>query len=145
MKSSVLLITMFITAQLFAQSAEERTILTLSKQIFSWEVTNNIDSLEQLLEEKFVVVSSNGESQSKIKYIARLKTGNFTHNNIDVEENTASVVDNTAIVVGKGKFTVTVAGNTVSLHLSYTEGFTRRNVKKPWKILAMHASLINDK
>jgi hypothetical protein len=136
------LIAMFLVAQLFAQSNEETSVLRLSKQIFTWEVDNQIDSLENIFDEKFTVVSSNGESQSKQQYIARLRSGNFTHNSINVEENTAIVADNTAVAVGKGKFTVTVSGNIQSLHLSYTEVLTRSGTQKAWKVLAMHASLL---
>ncbi|MDN3656603.1 hypothetical protein QWZ08_13240 [Ferruginibacter paludis] len=64
------------------------------------------------------------------------------HNSIDLEENTATVVNNTAIVEEKGKFTVTVSGNNKLLHLSYGEVFTTPNSKQPWKILAMHASVL---
>ena len=131
------------TAQLFAQSKAVPDIINLSKQVFVWEVDHKIDSLKKLLDEKFVVVSSNGESQSKIQYLARLRSGNFAHNRIEVKENTVTVVDNTAVLVGKGKFDVTVSGTSNSLHLSYTEVFTRPNTKKPWKLLAMHASLLD--
>ncbi|HEY6976184.1 MAG TPA: nuclear transport factor 2 family protein, partial [Chitinophagaceae bacterium] len=71
-----------------------------------------------MFDEKFVVVNSSGESQTKQEYITRLKSGNFVHNNIDVEQNTSTVVNNTATVVGKGKFTVTISGDQVKLPLS---------------------------
>ena len=135
-------IAILLTVQLAAQSNQESAILTLSKQVFDWEVNNKIDSLENLFDEKFVVVSSTGETQAKQAYIARLKSGSFIHNSIVVKENTATVVDNTAVVVGKGKFTVTVSGNNKVLQLSYTEVFTRSGVAKPWKLLAMHASML---
>ena len=142
MKLVIAIIALLTSSRVLAQSNDEALIIKLSKQIFSWEVTNKIDSLASVFDEKFVVVSSNGESQSKTQYISRLKSGSFNHNSIEVEENTASVVDNTAIVVGKGKFTVTVSGSERSLHLSYTEVFTRPDPNKPWKILAMHASML---
>ncbi len=142
MKLFFLFTAMLCTADLSAQTKEETAILNLSKQVFTWEVDNKIDSLENLFDEKFVVVSSNGESQFKKQYIARLKSGNFTHNSIEVEENSASVVNNTALVVGKGKFNVTVSGKTLTLHLSYTEVFTRGGAKKRWSLLAMHASVL---
>ena len=142
MKLVIAIIALLTSSRVLAQSNDEASIIKLSKQIFSWEVTNKIDSLASVFDEKFVVVSSNGESQSKTQYISRLKSGSFNHNSIEVEENTASVVDNTAIVVGKGKFTVTVAGSVKSLHLSYTEVFTRPDASKPWKILGMHASML---
>ena len=142
MKSLFVLIALFFAGQLFAQSKEEVAILSLSKQIFTWEVDNKLDSLENLFDEKFVVVSSNGESQSKTQYITRLKSGKFLHNNITVEENTAIVVNNTAVVVGKGKFIVTISGESKSLHLSYTEVFTRPNTGTAWKLLGIHASML---
>ena len=142
MKLLIAIIALLTSTRVLAQSNDEASIIKLSKQIFSWEVTNRIDSLASVFDEKFVVVSSNGESQSKTHYISRLKSGSFNHNSIEVEENTASVVDNKAIVVGKGKFTVTVSGSVKSLHLSYTEVFPRPGANKPWKILAMHASML---
>lgn len=142
MKLSFLVIITIFAYQGFSQSKEETGILRLSRQIFRWEVDDRIDSLEILFDEKFVVVSSNGESQSKKQYITRLRSGNFIHNSIDVEKDSSSVVNNTAVVVGKGKFNVTASGNNRSLHLSYTEVFTRPDATKPWKLLAMHASML---
>lgn len=55
--------------------------------------------------------------QTKNQYLTTLKGGNFMHNSIDVEENTATVVNGTATVVGKGKFVVTISGNKITLHL----------------------------
>jgi Domain of unknown function (DUF4440) len=142
MKVIITFVTFFISAQLFAQTETEAEILNLSKQIFKWEVEDKIDSIENMFHEKFVVVSGDGSSQNKKQYITRLRSGNFVHNSIDVEEDTAIVVNNTATVVGKGKFTVTISGNKVSLSLSYIEVFTRPNPKKTWKILAMHATVL---
>jgi hypothetical protein len=142
MKLLSLLITTIFATQGFAQSKEEKEILSLSRQICRWEVDNKIDSLEILFDEKFVVVSSNGERQNKKQYITRLRSGDFIHNRINVEKDTSSVANNTAVVVGKGKFSVAVSGNNRSLHLSYTEVFTRPDAKKPWKLLAIHASML---
>lgn len=89
-----------------------------------------------------MVLSSDGSSQFKTGYLDRLKSGTFNHDSIDVDENAATVTGNTAIVTGKGKFAVTVSGNKVALRLSYIEVFTRENAKKPWKVLAMKASII---
>jgi len=126
----------------YGQTSTETEVLKLSNQIFKWEVENKIDSLEKIFDEKFIVVGSSGESQTKQQYITRLRSGNFLHNNIEVETNTATVCNNTATVIGKGKFTVTVSGNKVILILSYLEVFTRANSGDNWKIIAMHASAL---
>lgn len=126
----------------FGQQNTESELLNLSAKIFSWEVQNKIDSLEKVFNEKFIVVSSDGSSSRKDDYLKRLRSGNFIHNNITVEESNTIVSGNTATVVGKGKFDVTVSGKQVSLKLSYIEVFTRENQNKEWQVLAMKASVL---
>ncbi len=142
-KTSLLTLLLFISLQSFSQTNAEKEVLKLSDDIFKWEVENKVDLLEKAFHEKFFVIGSDGNSQLKKQYISRLKSGSFVHNNIKVEENTATVSGNTAIVSGKGKFSVTVAGNKVELHLSYMEVFTRENNKKSWQVLAMKASVLD--
>jgi len=126
----------------FSQTNDEKMVLDLSGQIFKWEVEGKIDSLDKVFNEKFVVVSSTGAQQTKAQYITRLKSGNFVHNSIEVQENSSSVVDNTATVVGKGTFVVTAGGKKATIQLSYIEVFTREAANQPWSVLAMHASAL---
>jgi hypothetical protein len=141
----ILTITLIVmTGQVFSQSMAEVKVLALSKEIFNWEVGDKVDSLENIFHEKLVVVNGLGVSQDKKQYLANLRSGNFVHNSIEVEENTAMVVNNTATVVGKGKFTVTSSGNKSMRRLSYIEVFTRVTAKEPWKLLAIHATVLQN-
>ncbi len=143
MKKTILLLTLLFTGlQSFSQTSSEKEILQLSNDIFKWEVGNKIDSLEKVFHEKFVVVSSDGNSQLKSAYINSLKSGAFVHDNINIEENSAIVSDNTAIVTGKGKFSVTVSGKKIELHLSYMEVFTRTDSENSWQVIAMKANIL---
>lgn len=143
MKKTILLLTLLFTGlQSFSQTSSEKEILQLSNDIFKWEVDNKIDSLEKVFHEKFVVVGSDGNSQLKNPYLNRLKSGTFVHDAINVEENSAIVSDNTAIVTGKGMFSVTVSGNKIKLNLSYMEVFTRTDSKNPWQVIAMKANIL---
>ncbi|MDB5147032.1 MAG: hypothetical protein JWQ57_1052 [Mucilaginibacter sp.] len=135
---SILIILFAFRAQ--AQSPEENKVLKLSAEIFRWEVDNKIDSLDNVFDEKFVVVNSKGVSQPKKQYIATLKSGNFAHNSIVISESNALVADNTAVVTGKGMFTVTVNGQKNILSLAYIEVFSRPNSKSGWKVLALQAN-----
>lgn len=137
---AVLLLTGF---QSFSQTTSEKEVLQLSADIFKWEVENNFTALENIFHEQFVVFSSNGMNQFKKEYLIRLQSGNFIHNSILVEENKATVTENTAVVTGKGKFGVTVSGNKIDLHLDYIEVFTRKDTASPWKVLAMKAHIID--
>lgn len=141
-KTSLLAILLLTGSQSFSQSTSEKEVLQLSDAIFKWEVENKIDSLENVFHEKFIVIGSDGSSQLKNQYIERLKSGSFVHDSINIEENSAIVSKNTAIVSGKGKFAVTVSGKKVELHLSYMEVFERENSKKAWKVLAMKANIL---
>ena len=142
MKVKFSLAVLLICYHSFGQATAEADVLKLSNTVFQWETGNKTDSLEKVFDDKFVVVNGAGESQTKKQYIETLRGGNFVHNSIEIEENTATVADNTATVVGKGKFTVTVSGNKITLPLSYIEVFTRPNPTEPWKILAMHATVL---
>ncbi len=127
----------------FCQTADEKELLNLSSKIFEWEVHDKIGSLQDVFHSAFIVVSADGSSQRKNDYLQRLKSGDFVHNSIDIEEYTVIISGNTAVVAGKGKFTVTISGNKISLRLSYVEVFTREGSKKAWKVLAMKASVLD--
>jgi hypothetical protein len=131
---------LLIAGAISAQSKQETQILALSKTIFRWETTNQLDSLANIFDQKFMVVSGTGEIQKRDQYLTTLRSGNFVHNNIDVEDNAATVENSTATVVGKGKFTVTISGNKVTLPLSYIEVFTK--VRNSWKLLALHFGVL---
>lgn len=144
MRHFICIAIILVSTSSWAQSQTEKQILALSRQIFHWETTNQIDSLEKVFDDQFVVVSSTGESQKKGQYIALLRSGNFVHNTIDVEENTVIVSANTATIIGKGKFTVTISQRKTTVHLSFIEVFSRVNSRSSWKVLAMHASGLSD-
>ena len=142
MKFILITALLFSSLTSFGQSSDEQKLLALSGQIFKWEVEGKIDSLDKVFNDKFVVVSSTGDQQSKAQYIGRLKSGNFVHNSIEVQEISASVTENTATVVGKGTFSVTAGGKKATIRLSYIEVFTRAAANQPWSVLAMHATAL---
>jgi hypothetical protein len=130
----------FTTNGIFAQSKAETDVLHLSSNIFNWEVENKINLLEALLSDKFSVVTSRGEVQTKEQYLATLRSGNFKHDSIVVEQSNATIVDNTATVIGKGWFHMTVSGNKLHRHLRYMEVFAKD--EKDWKLIALYASTL---
>jgi len=142
MKSILTLAAVFFIGQVFAQKSDESTLLSLSASVFRWEVGNHIDSLEGLLAEKFRVVTSRGDMQTKDQYLATLRSGNVFHDSIRVEQNSAGITGTTAIVTGRGWFHMTVSNNKLHRHLSYMEVFGRTG--KRWTLLALYASVLPD-
>jgi hypothetical protein len=140
MKSIFTIIFLFALIPTFAQSKVENEVTNLSKSLFNWEIHNNIDSIDDLLHSQLVVVNSKGETQSKLQYLATFKSGTMTHNSIEIEESKTTVLNNTAIVAGKGVFNITAGGNNMIRHLSYIETFVK--TKDGWKLLALKASVL---
>jgi len=140
MKITISIILLFALSPIFAQSKIENEVTQLSKSLFNWEVKNNIDSIDNLLHEKLIVVNSKGETLSKSQYVATFQSGTMTHNSIEIEESKTTILNNTAIVAGKGIFNITAGGNNMIRHLSYIETFIK--TKDGWKLLALKASVI---
>ena len=142
MRTLLIAMVLLLSNKLIAQTQDELNIQNLSATIFRLEVENKIDSLENIIHEKFIAVSSNGSIQTKTQYIDRLKGGNFVHNKIEVEENKSTVSQNTATIIGKGEFTITASGQTNTIHLSYMLVFTRLNLYSTWNLFALKANVL---
>jgi hypothetical protein len=140
MKITISIILLFALSPIFAQSKIENEVTQLSKSLFNWEVKNNIDSIDNLLHEKLIVVNSKGETLSKSQYLVTFQSGTMTHNSIEIEESKTTILNNTAVVAGKGIFNITAGGNNMIRHLSYIETFIK--TKDGWKLLALKASVI---
>ena len=140
MKLTISIILLFALSPIFAQTKSENEVTQLSKSLFNWEVKNKIDSIDNLLHEKLIVVNSKGETLSKSQYLATFQSGTLTHNSIEIEESKTTISNNTAVVAGKGVFNITAGGNNMIRHLSYLETFIK--TKDGWKLLALKASVI---
>jgi len=140
MKAKFTILLVLTSMYSFGQTISENEVTNLSKSLFNWEIHNNIDSIDNLLHSQLVVVNSKGETQSKLQYLATFKSGTMTHNSIEIEESKTTVLNNTAIVAGKGVFNITAGGNNMIRHLSYIETFVK--TKDGWKLLALKASVL---
>jgi hypothetical protein len=138
-KIAIVTILCIASFSVFSQTSEVSNVKALSAQIFKWEVARLNDSLSSVFHSKLQVWGTSGAPINKAEYLQRLKSPDFIHNNVTVENSTALIVDNTAIVNGDGIFELTISGNKTTLHLSYTEVFTRINTSKPWLLLAINA------
>src|SRR3954470_18957756 len=111
MKTPLCFIAVLFFCTAFSQLPDEETVLRLSNTMFKWEVEENIDSLANLFDDKLNIVNSRGEIQTKEQYLKTLRSGSFKHDSIYVEQSIATAEGNTATVIGKGRFVMTVSGN----------------------------------
>jgi len=120
-----------------AQSPEQ-TVLDLSKKKFGLMIRKQYDSLQAVLDDRLMFVHSNGWTETKSELIEDIKSGKLTYVNIQISESSARMYPGTAIVMGKGKFTVLLDANPLDINLFYTEVYVLKNDK--WLLASRHAN-----
>jgi hypothetical protein len=118
-----------------AQPNTESEILQLSLEKSRWKTNGNFDRLEDLFDDELVFVHITGHITTKADWMNQLRTGRFVYNEIEQKEAAVKVYGNTAVLVGKAKFTVN--GGSV-YHLVYTEVYTKKNDQ--WKLVNLHTT-----
>jgi hypothetical protein len=133
-----IILVLLLATSASAQTKTEQEILQLSKKKFQWMTRMQLDSLESILDEQLLFVHSNGWTETKREFIQDIKSGKLRYVNIDVQEASARLFKETAIVIGKGKFQVNLEGNTLDINLYYTEVYVRKD--KKWLLASRHAN-----
>ncbi|MCI1189148.1 nuclear transport factor 2 family protein [Hymenobacter sp. DH14] len=120
------------------QTATETEILRLSQEKFRWKTEGQIDRLADLFDDALVFVHLNGHFSSKQEWIEELRTKRFIYNAIDLQEASARAYGDTAVLVGKARFRVTMHGAAGAWTLIYTEVYARKG--KHWKLVNLHTT-----
>jgi hypothetical protein len=121
-----------------SQTAQEQRIIDLSKKKFQWMIAMNFDSLESVLDDRMVFIHSNGWPETKTEFINDIKSGKLRYKSIDVVEASARMYQGSAVIIGRGKFKVTLDGKDLELELKYTEFYIQKNGK--WLLASRHAN-----
>ena len=121
-----------------SQTAQDQRIIDLSKKKFQWMIAMNFDSLESMLDDRMVFIHSNGWPETKTEFINDIKSGKLRYKSIDVVEASARMYQGSAVIIGRGKFKVTLDGKDLELELKYTEFYIQKNSK--WLLASRHAN-----
>jgi hypothetical protein len=121
------------------QLATETEILTLSQDKFRWKTTGQIDLVEDLFDDELVFIHLNGHFSTKKEWIQELKSKRFIYNVIDLKEAAAKMYGDTAVLVGRATFNVTMGGSKGTYNLVYTEVYTKKHGK--WKLVNLHTTM----
>jgi ketosteroid isomerase-like protein len=121
--------------QVSAQTPAETEVLNLSLEKFRWKTEGKMDLVEDLFDDDLVFVHITGHITTKKDWIAQMRSRSFVYNKIELKEHSAKVYGNTAVLVGKAKFTVN--GGSI-YNLVYTEVYTKKNDK--WKLVNLHTT-----
>jgi hypothetical protein len=130
------LVFFFSSLVVLAQS-EAAKVDALHKQKFEWLINNKLDSMTYLLGDQVSYVHSNGWLQNREEVLNDMKSGKLQYKSIVVEESNVNLVEQTAIVTGKGTFTGKVNTTEFSMRLLYTEVYVK--VNRHWKLISRHA------
>jgi hypothetical protein len=118
-----------------AQQNTESEIIRISQEKFRWKTEGKFDQLADLFDDEMVFVHITGYITSKAEWMNQLKTGRFVYNKIEQKEAAAKVYGDTAVLVGKARFTVN--GGSI-YNLVYTEVYTKK--KNQWKLVNLHTT-----
>ena len=138
MKSFFSIIAILFTSALFGQSNTESEIKKLSGKRVEWLLHNNVDSLVSLYDENSITIHGNGMIRTTAEHINDIKSGRPTYKSIEIKEASVKDFGNTAVLVGKGIFSISINGQEMTQNMVFTEVYIKKN--NQWKLISRQAS-----
>jgi hypothetical protein len=119
----------------FAQnSAAEEEIVKLSKDKWQWMADKNVDTLDNLFDEKAMFVHMGG-SWGTEQELNIIKSGGIWYKKADILDVSVNIIDNTAILLNRITLLAVVGGNEVTNPFMVTEVYVRQN--ESWRLASM--------
>jgi Domain of unknown function (DUF4440) len=132
-------LTVLTNAFVFGQnSATEDLVKNLAKRQLQWTISGQLDSLEASLDDRLKFIHSNGWIQTKKDVIDDLRSKKLIYEKIEISEMDVRIFENTAIIIGKGKFTGLNTQKPFVSDLLFTEVFVKS--KGRWLLAGRHAN-----
>lgn len=122
----------------FSQAKDEQQVLDLSRRKFDWLIQGNVDSLENLLDERLEYVHSNGWVQTRAEVLGDMKSGKLVYQQVTIKSAAARQYGQSAVVTGLGQFEGINSGTPFKLDLRYTEVYVRSGNR--WKLVSRHSN-----
>lgn len=117
-----------------SDSTTQRDIITLSKAKWQWMADKNVDTLDNLFHEKAMFVHMGG-NWGKEQELNIIKSGGIWYKKADIQEVSAEIIDNTAILLNKIVLLAVVGGNEVTNPFEVTEIYVKQN--GAWKLASL--------
>lgn len=138
MKLLLSFIALLLSAGAMAQSKTEKEITAQSKKRIQWLLEGKTDSLATMYDANSITIHGNGMIKSKDEHLLDVRQGRPVYKSIDVSSETVKDFGNTAILVGKGVFTINMGGEDMRYEMAYTEVYQKKGEK--WLLISRHAA-----
>lgn len=117
-----------------AATEAEQEILKLSRDKWQWMAERNADALERLFHQEAFFVHM-GATMTRAQELETIREGRIQYKQADIQEATARILGNTAIVLNRIRLTAVVGGNEVVNPFMVTEVYVRQD--GAWKLAVL--------
>jgi hypothetical protein len=118
----------------------EKHVLQCSARKFDWMVNKNLDSLAQVLHPNVQYIHSNGLTESRVDILENLSSGKLLLHSVTIKNADVRIVNQLAIVTGKGTFVGVIDQKDFEVDLLYSEVWVFLDGK--WLLLQRHANKV---
>jgi ketosteroid isomerase-like protein len=119
-----------------------KEIEALEEQWREATVTNNIGTMNRLLADDYVGITSNGTVENKQQALAQRSAGTIRITKLELNDTHVRVYGDTAVVTSQAQLEGTNGTSDISGEYRYTRVYNRRLGK--WKIVSFEASRMHD-
>jgi 4-carboxymuconolactone decarboxylase len=119
------------TATIISDTSIQNEIKDLSKQKWQWMSDKNVETLNNLFDDKAMFVHMGG-SWGKTQELDVIKSGGIWYKKAEIYSVTVNIIGNTAILLNDIDLEAVVGGNTVTNPFMVTEVYVKENGK--WKM-----------
>ncbi|MEM9832309.1 MAG: nuclear transport factor 2 family protein [Bacteroidota bacterium] len=134
---STLIISLIFTQTLVAQPKAEKAIADAVETLRTAMVDAHEAILKEITLDELTYGHSSGLLENKSEFVEALVSGKSDFKNMDLSNQTITVVDETALVRHELKANVVDSGNPASIHLGVLLVWQKQ--KNDWKLLARQA------
>jgi hypothetical protein len=117
-----------------------KDVLQRSASKFEWMINKNLDSLAEVLHPNVQYIHSNGLTESRSDVLENLRSGKLVLQSVKIKNADVRIVNQVAIVTGRGTFVGKIDQNDFEVELLYSEVWV--NVDGKWLLLQRHANRV---
>lgn len=141
MKKNLLVLFLLLSLPFLSQTKKDKIahhIIALHQKKFDLMISKQFDSLSLLLDADLKYIHSNGWVESKEDLLTNLKSDKLVYKQVTLSETNIYLTNHTAIVSGKGLFSVILENQKLEIPLMYSEIYVKKKGK--WLLLHRHAN-----